>query len=423
MITNNRIQLKGNFLSVIFLFAVFFVSCKKDGSAGDAPATPPTGVPTPVGTETGGPTVQKAIGAQGGTIATADARISVNIPAGALETEQQFSIKPITNQTPLGIGTAYRLEPHDVEFKKPVSITFSYEDEDIPNSIPEALGIAYQDVDRIWQAQGGAVLNKTQRTIKINTTHFSDWSLFESIYMTTSATMLPVGATAELEVFSIEDLIIPLTEGSEVPMGKKVSAAKKYIKEWKLAGAGRLTHNGATATYKAPSTVPGAPNPVAISVSLDLKARGTFLLVQHIEIVSDDGEIEVQVAGSTLVKKLASISVKKDGYHYIADSDGDTEGSYVFMMVPAQLGTHAYRNPFATSGTYFHYLITGGNNYVCQYVVDDEVVASGGGITLTDLGDQDGFIKGTFSVSPAGFGDQLKNTVNITGKFRVRKAK
>ena len=50
----------------------------------------------------------------------------------------------------------------------------------------------------------------------------------------------------------------------------------------------------------------------------------------------------------------------------------------------------------------------------------DLLVASGGGVTLTDLGEDDGFLRGTFDVSPAGYGDFLKNKIGIQGKFRVK---
>lgn len=408
---------------LFFLALILFFSCKKD----DVTQTPPieevpVGVPTPIGTPVEETPIQVTIGAAGGSINSGDGRLKVTVPAGALTSSHDFSVQIISNHNPLAVGDAYRIAPHDVQFAKPVTIEFSYGDEDIINTIPEALGIAYQDSNRVWQAQGGAVIDKQAKTVKLKSTHFSDWSLFESIYMISSRTAVHVSETAELEVFTTEDLLVPLNEGEQVAMGKKVSMAAKYIKEWKLAGAGTLQPDGSNAVYKAPSVVPASPNPVAVSVSIDLKKRGTFLLVRHIEIVDDNGEIEIQVAGSALVKKTASPAVMtEDGYYVIGDSDGDTQGSYVLIMVPGELGTHPYRSPESNSGTYVHYLVTGANSYVCQYMEgDDLLLASGGGVTVTDLGEEDGFLKGTFQVNPAGYGDFLRNTVNIEGKFRVK---
>lgn len=406
------------------LLVAGMASCKKEDSIVDTPQNPtPVGEATAVGTPDSKPLVQQSIGTAGGAIESSDGRLKITVPAGALASDQTVSIQSISNHNPLAVGVAYRLQPHNITFSKPITIEFNYTDAEVKNTLPEALGIAYQDEAGIWQAQGGAALNKTNQTVKVTTTHFSDWSLFESFYMIASGTVVPVNGTVQLEVFTTEDLLVPLTPGQQVPMGKKVSMAASHIKEWKLAGAGKLQANGPNATYKAPSTVPGSPNPVAVSVKLDLKQRGTFLLVRHIQVANDDGEIEVRVAGGGWLKKTASAAVRMpDGTYAIADSDGDTEGSYILINWEGGIGTHAYRAPLSNFGTYVHYLRDGGNNYTCRYVSgSNELVKSGGGVTITSMGDEDGFIKGTFTMEPAGYGDDLRQTINIEGKFRVRK--
>ena len=419
--------MKKNIFAICTALCLLVIGCKKNQTAipnqPTVPVTRPAGVATPVGSPDSEPLKQKTIGASGGTIESNDGRLKITIPAGALTSNQQVSIQSISNHNPLAIKQAYRLQPHDVEFSEPVTIEFSYSEEDIKNTIPEALGIAYQDQNRVWQAQGGVVLDKENQTIKVNTTHFSDWSLFESFYLFCSQSVLPTQGTAQLEVFTTEDLLVPLVPGEEVAMGKKISLAAKYIKEWKLSGAGNLQPNGSKANYKAPGTVPNAPNPVAVSVRLDLNQRGKFLLVKHIEIINDDGEIEFRIAGSGWIKRTASPAVRRpDGTYAIADSDGDVEGSYITINWVDGIGTHPYKSPYSNSGTHMQYLIDNGNNYVCYYMSNnDELVASGGGVTITSMGEDDGFIKGTFVVTPAGYGDNLKSTINIEGKFRVRK--
>jgi hypothetical protein len=411
-----------------FLFISFItlaISCKKDTNSSTPGNPKPAGVPTEVGVPTGDDGIEKTIGAEGGSLTSPDGRVKINIPAGALSSLQTISITPITNFNPLAIGDAYRFGPHDIKFTKDVTIEFTYNDEEIGNTIPEALGIAYQDSNEIWQARGGVTINKTNKTVKVVTDHFSDWSLFESIYLISSGPVVNVDGTIELEVFSTEDLVIPLDPKEQVALDKKVSVAAKYIKEWKLAGAGNLQTNGPKATYKAPSTVPSAPNPVAVSVTLDLKQKDKFILFRHITIVNDDGDLEVQVGGGGIVKQPSSAAVKDgNGYWLLADRDGDSFGSYIFLVVPNALGTHPYRNPYSNSGPHFQYHVTGGNAYTCAYVdpVAEDLVASGGGITVTDLGEEDGFIKGTYTVSPAGYGEMLLNTIGVTGKFRVRRA-
>ncbi|MGZ8544565.1 MAG: hypothetical protein ACXWV0_04675 [Flavisolibacter sp.] len=398
------------------------LSCKKDDKQ-ITPVTNPVGVATAVGTPDATPLVEETIDETGGSISSQDGRINITIPAGALDGDQQISIQSISNHNPLAIQKAFRLSPHGVHFKKPVTIEFSYTDEDVKNTIPEALGIAYQDAQGIWQAEGGVVIDKVNQTAKITTNHFSDWTLFESFYLLSSGTMVNTNGTVQLEVVTTEDILASLVSGKQVPMGKKVSMPASAIKEWQLNGAGNLQRNGAKATYRALATVPGAPNPVAVSVRLDLKQRGTFLLLRHIEVQNDDGEIEIRVAGNNWVKKTASIAVRRpDGHIAIADSDGDTQGSYILIQFLGSVGTHTFKEPTSNVGAHIHYHITDVVNYSCFYINgNQQLVPSGGGITVTSMGEDDGFIKGTFKLEPAGYGDHLNNTINIEGKFRVRR--
>jgi hypothetical protein len=405
--------------ALLLLFGMY--SCQKEDKVSTPDNPNPAGEVTQVGTAPNGtPMAHKTIGPAGGTLSSVDGRMKLTVPAGAFTENQEVMIQAISNFNPLAINEAYRITPHNVEFAKPVIIEFSYTEEEIVNTIPEALGIAYQDSRGIWMAQGGTELDKTNKKIRVTTNHFSDWSLFESVFLSTSATVVPVNGTAQLEVYTTEDLLVPLVPGQQIAMGKKISMAAKYVKEWKLSGAGNLQSNGPKATYKAPAVVPNV-NPVAVSVKLDLKQRGTFILVKNIEVQNDDGEIEVRVAGGTWVKKTASPAVRMGTGYAIADSDGDTQGSYVLIQWIGETGTHPFRNPLSTSGTYTHYLVTNGENYTCSYISGEELIASGGGVTITSMGDDDGFIKGTFDISPAGYGPQLKNTIRVEGKFRVRK--
>ncbi|HEY1022196.1 MAG TPA: hypothetical protein VGE06_07770 [Flavisolibacter sp.] len=409
------------FFALWATFLLSFSACKKENAGTDGSYS--GGVPTPVGTPDGSPKVQKTIGAEGGALTSNDGQIKLTIPAGALPSAQEVSIQAISNQNPLAVKKAYRLAPHGVEFAKPVTIVFTYSNDDVQNTLPEALGIAYQDDKGIWQAQANAVVNKEMKTVSVTTTHFSDWSLFEKFFLLTSAKSLPVNGTAELEVVTTDDMLAPLTNAQEKAMGKRITLPGKYIEEWKLAGAGKLQPNGAMAVYKAPAVVPAAPNPVAISVKLNLQQQGTHLLLSHISI-QNDGEIEVRVAGGEWFKMLSSPAVKfSEGYYLIGNSDGDENGRYVAIHWMGGVGTHGFKQPTAQTGTHVHYHITGGNNYTCAYITaGEEFVASGGGVTITSMGEEDGFIKGTFIANPAGFGDNLKNTTTIEGKFRVRKS-
>jgi hypothetical protein len=414
--------MKHMFFAALAFMSLLLFSCKKDDKVDNGPTPDPVGIPTQVGVSIGEPISRKVFGPNGGHLGSYDGRLRIVIPAGALTQDQEVTIESITNFNPLAIGNAYRITPHNVQFQKPVTIQFVYDEEEIPNTIPDALSIAYQDENKIWKALGSATVDKLNKVVSVTTTHFSDWSLFESIYMLAQNNQLPVKKTTELEIYTTEDLLAPLSQGKEVAMGKKMSVATKYIKSWKLAGAGKLVPNGSYANYTAPATVPGNPNPVAVSVELELPQKGKFILVEHIEIIDDAGEIEVRVAGGTWVKKYASPAVKmNDNLIMIADSDGDTQGSYVLVMVEPGVGLHAFKDPNTPLGNHAHYLITNGNNYTCSYITNDQLVPSGGGINITSMGEQDGYITGTFTMNPAGYGEGLRNTILVEGKFKVKK--
>jgi hypothetical protein len=87
-----------------------------------APAPAPGGnnelpdpVPTAVGTPDGAPTTE-TIGAAGGSIASSDGALTMNIPAGALASDTDITIQPVTNTAWGGIGTGYQFTPDGLTF-------------------------------------------------------------------------------------------------------------------------------------------------------------------------------------------------------------------------------------------------------------------------------------------------------------------
>src|SRR5262245_38775453 len=109
--------------------ALLLVSC----GGGDDGAGPGNGgnnnneLPDPVatapGTPDGAPSVQ-TIGAGGGTITNAGAGFTIDIPAGALASDTEITVQPITNTAWGGIGQGVRLTPDGLTFTQPVTLTF-----------------------------------------------------------------------------------------------------------------------------------------------------------------------------------------------------------------------------------------------------------------------------------------------------------
>ncbi|UYQ91700.1 hypothetical protein MKQ68_16550 [Chitinophaga horti] len=396
-----------------------FTACSKPDSESDPNPIPGTGKVTEAGAPDEDTKAEKVIGTAGGTLTSNDGEITIDIPAGALAANQTVSIQRITNKNPMGLRKAYRLLPHGVQFTKPVNITFDYSDEDITGTIPEALGIAYQDDKGIWQAIGSTTLDKDEQTISVKTTHFSDWSFFESFVMKASATFVDPGTTVQLEIESDANIMGPL-QNDERPIGERHSMSAEFVKGWKLAGAGTLTPNKEKATYKAPATVPTAPNPVAVSAEIKLNKPGLFLVLTHITI-ADDGEISVRVNGGAWITQKATAATKfGDNYYGVADGDGDETGRYIFIRWTGGVGTTPFKSPKVNYGTHSHYQVNG-NTYICSYVQGEELVASGGGVTITSMGEKGGFIEGTADINPAGYGPKMEPVARVEAKFKVRR--
>lgn len=411
-------------LLIACLFLIVQTGCsKKNNNTPTEPAETP-GEVTAVGVADNSNPSTKVLGVEGGIISSNDGKISVSIPQGALSGNQTISIQRISNTNPMGLHNGYRITPHNIVFTKPVTITFRYTEKDVVGTVPEAFGIAYQNNEGVWKAINSTTVNKNLMLVSVETTHFSDWTFFKSFELTSSAAVLPVNGVAQLELISDANFLLASLEKAERPIGKRQNMTALFIKGWSLAGAGKLSPNQQKATYTAPATVPSAPNPIAISVNIDLNQKGKFVVLTHIKI-SNDGEISVRVGGGDWFTQEASPVVKlAENYYILADSDGDERGRYITVRWQgAGTGIFAYKSPMVNTGTHVQYLITGGPNYNCAYTTPaDEFVASGGGVTITSLGETDGFVTGTFVITPSGTGDFLRAGPTVEGKFRVRKS-
>ncbi|MBX3252772.1 MAG: hypothetical protein KF862_01425 [Chitinophagaceae bacterium] len=272
-------------LLLLFFFVLFVNACKKELLKTNIPMPPETegGQVTPVG-DVQEAAVTATIGSSGGTLYSADGRLRLTIPAGAVAENVSFSIQRISNTNVAGLGQAYRLLPHDKNFPKPVAVSFVYDTPDFEGTSTDAVGIAYQDAKGIWQG-AGAIHDPFAKTFSISTTHFSDWSLFTSFTLNPVSTALEPGETLTLSVvnFMSDEDIIPPVSGVVKPIGPQHSVTARYVKEWKLAGAGALQANGREAVYTAPAAVP-AKNPIAVSVTLKGPGNAQYLLVSNIYI-------------------------------------------------------------------------------------------------------------------------------------------
>jgi hypothetical protein len=236
----------------------------------------PTYAPAPKGDPQGTATTQ-TIDAAGGSVTSADGRITLDIPAGALASATTVSIQPITNTTPNGLGLNYRLEPEGTTFAVPVSLTFHL-------SATEALAIASmyvttQHADGLWYSQPNQQRDSNAQTVGVNTTHFSDWGIAETLLLKPAEQRVRSsgGATFTPEVLVIKPEGDQLADPSEelslpqpAPLDQQITNGTKVWSVNAIVGGnmqiGLIKDPG---SFIAPSKVP-TPNKVTVTLTLQL---------------------------------------------------------------------------------------------------------------------------------------------------------
>lgn len=259
--TTNRLLL----ISVL-LFVGFGCNLFSGSNSGEI-VLEATSVGTPIGDK-----VSKEIGPAGGSLKSADGRLTLTVPNGAVKQNTSFSIQPITNTVDTGIGAGYQLEPGDAAFSAPVELSVKYDDSDIEGTVPELLSMAYQDSKGAWHVQTNAKVDPEGHTVTIATTHFSHWLLMSFIKI------IPVRA----KVFVREQQFVAIASVCpDSTLGRWLSRndwcgdrVRLRNPEWKLDGPGSLTPADGTsgAYYYAPDRKP-SPNTAKVSVEFEIRFR------------------------------------------------------------------------------------------------------------------------------------------------------
>lgn len=314
------------------------IACKKGsspslGSGSDNPVPAITAVGTPVGSP-----VTKNVDASGGSLASPDGKLVLSIPAGALSASTAISIQPVTNTAPGGIGSAYQLLPEGTKFNKAVTITFHYTDSDANGSLPYFLYIAYQDSANAWEADlKQRNLDTVAKTVSITSTHFSIWSAFVDIDLTSGQDVYHESEGSYFEVREILKHGTKQADGSggdddlySLPIAANLP--DDVVSNWSLNGSGpntlafgNITGSGAHVTYKAPAII---DNKSTVQVSVEVKFKETIfsyssgkqvasfnklILYHSIDLIPNalDYTLTMEIGDSQL-----SSSTDTYGYHY-----------------------------------------------------------------------------------------------------------
>ncbi len=250
----------------MLLLLALFSACKKinpldSNSTGTTTGGSDDGPPdvTAVGTPAGNP-VSKTIGVAGGTISSADGRVDLIIPAGALTSDVAISIQPITNECPGGIGLAYDLLPNGTKFLTPATLTLHYTDDDVNGTDPLLVNLAFQDSLDQWEVNVAKDVDTVAKTISFDVHHFTPHAFNVSIkiesidnkydFMDKETTQLHVVQYVTNRQLGGDDELPPLV----VP--KTLSG--NQVSNWTLIGGssnGNIVGSGNQANYTAPSNI------------------------------------------------------------------------------------------------------------------------------------------------------------------------
>ncbi|WP_128545793.1 hypothetical protein [Larkinella soli] len=398
----------------------------------------------PVGSPQGA-AVTATIGPAGGQLTSADDRLTIIVPAGAVDAAQTFSIQPIGSTGPQSLGNAFRLSPHGTTFKKPVTIRFRYNPAMLTGSVAEALAPAYQNDKGVWTLAAKGKVDKAAQAVTVETTHFSDWALLERAKLLPEIGFVKPGEDIGLEVIVLNDeILVPMVKDTEIPEPYVSPADLIDASTWKLAGSGNLTPDNWKARYVAPNALP-AVNPVAVSVklkaptSIDGQTFGELQLVSNLYIGSEG--LTFRINGGKWITTLATGRLlTQQGIRYLdmaagVTQEGNNWGVNIQTYQPPvetdenlALTYTSMTMPWSLEPTspLFHLTDEKGKVYYKHfYAVPPVFIPSPGALTFYRFGKKGDYIIGKFEMEKAGVYNDTRGylgTARIEGFFRMKRA-
>jgi len=266
-------------------------------SGNDNSNAPTLPTPTEIGAPIGVP-ISAVIGTNGGTLSSADGTVVVEVPAGAFNADRTVSIQEITNRAHGANGHAYRVSPEGLNTPVPMTIRFRYTDNDLLGTALPFMSIAYQDANRLWRVYPAPTVNAAERTLAVQTNHFSDWSMVTGVQLLPKSARVRTGDSLELLVVHCEsepvaddddELVVPLVIHECKPSPLNAFSSRNWSVNGAAGGSARfgtiIANNdrwSGKANFTAPTVKP-TPNVVSVSAQHEL-TNGFELLVANIAI-------------------------------------------------------------------------------------------------------------------------------------------
>jgi hypothetical protein len=307
----------------------------------------PTYAPAAKGDPQGTATTQM-IDAAGGSVTSADGRITVNIPAGALGTATVVSIQPITNTTSNGVGLGYRLEPEGTTFSAPVSLTFHL-------STTEALAlsstfVATQHADGMWYSQPNQQRDSSAQTVGVSTTHFSDWTIAQTVTLNPPKARVRTSDATSFTAYILlvrddeDELAQPGSEELAVPqqtvLDNQLNGAKIWSVNNIVGGNVQIGQIRAPGSYTAPAEEP-TPNEVVVTLTIQF-GRANVIAPALADIYAGElwtGTTDITQIDGTQIHADVTFVNKPDPSHSLTVLHFVVQSGQVLVKIPATNGS------------------------------------------------------------------------------------
>ena len=262
--------------------------------------------PTAIG-EADGEKNSIIIDKEGGRLISADKKIELVFPEGAITTKTTISIQPVTNTSIDGIGKGYDLEPAGTQFQIPVQLIFHYTDKDMEDGSPQLMAIASQNEKGIWYVLREIKLDTVSKTIAGSIKHFSAWALTWGFSLRPEKTRVKVSKTVDILAIpkpidaENKDQKLEVYHGifgpeAENPIGWYANVVLNGDADNGTFGNSSYPLLTWRETYKAPAKVPSR-NPVEIMLAIVGAENGidgtksTLFRRCYIKVYDDDYEV------------------------------------------------------------------------------------------------------------------------------------
>ena len=122
----------------------------------------------------------QTIGPEGGTLATADGAVNLDVPSGAVQAETDITVVP--QPTPpahpgLVPGTCYEFGPDGTQFSQPAQLVIEYDEASLPAGFNEADLAIYKVTWITWQAVAGSQVDTASNLVSAPIDSFSTYAV------------------------------------------------------------------------------------------------------------------------------------------------------------------------------------------------------------------------------------------------------